>query len=77
VLTTVPELEKAVVLSVCTKATPPNEADTVTGGDACALAGFTSGIPNTSTVSPDMELAMTALLCDVMVTTNPPVDLVH
>jgi len=71
-------MEKAAVLSVCPKVTAPNEADTLTEGDACALAGLTSGMPNTSTVSPDPgELPMTALLCDVMVTTNPPVDLVH
>ncbi len=65
-------------MSTCPNCIVPNEALIDTDGDDCAAAGLTSGTPNTSTVSPDpVVLAMTALLCDVMETTNMPVDFVH
>ncbi len=65
-------------MSACPNAMPPNEAEIVTDGDDCAAAGLTSCTPNTRTVSPDPGApAMTALLCDVMETTNVPVGFDH
>ena len=68
------------MFSVCPNTTLLNDAEIVTGGDDCAAAGFTSGNPNTRTVSPAPGvLAIIGLLLDVIETTRfpTPVDLVH
>lgn len=70
----------AIVFSVCPNATLLKDADTVTGGAACAAAGFTSGTPNTRNVSPvPGVLARTAPLVGAIETTRLPTpeDLVH